>query len=386
MGTKVIITTVGTSLIGNFKNIYNSEKLYKLEDYEEKEKSVSNNGYENFKNCLEEKRDVKKKLKEFAFKNFPNASAELTSLQKLKEKYPNEDFIIYLLTSDTFEGYFVGEILKEVLEEKNFQVKEVKYIDHFNVNINDRDLIKKGYKELIKYIYGKVYGYSEILNITGGYKAFIPVMTIISSIKKIPLVYLFESSEYLIEVPPAPFKLDLSIIEKLKEVFEYIEENTGIEENNPLLIKVKNTLSPQEQQQIEYLFEEYEYNILTTSLIGDILWEEFKEKQEIKLGKCNLGYEQKINNSNWGRHHGNDKVEKFGKKLLKNKYVCKIINSAEYEPNKNNFIVEIEPQNQTGVIKIKIPSEIYTLLVQTTGKNKKETFEIAKILEEEYGG
>lgn len=380
---KTVITTVGTSLLENYRR--NKENFPKTEKFEY---SISTKGlsvYQDFKEDLEEDGLVKK-IKKYALENFPNASAELTSLQKIKEKYSNEDFIVYLLTSDTFEGYFVGEILKEVLEEKDFQVQDIRYIPYFNVQINDRDLIRKGYKELIKYIYDKVYGYSEILNITGGYKAFIPVMTIISNIKNIPLVYLFESSEYLIEIPPAPFKLDLSAIEKLTEIFEYIEKNTGIEENNPLLAKIKNNLSPQEQQQIEYLFEEYENNILTTSLIGDILWEEFKEKQEIKLEQCNLDYNQKVNNSNWGRHHGNDKVEHFGRRLLRNDYVCKIINSAEYEPNKSGFIVEIEPQNQTGVIKVKVPDEIYTLLVQTTGKNKRETSEIAKILEKEYGG
>jgi len=385
MGTKIIITTVGTSLIGNFKKINEKERLFELDNEEEKEKSISNNNYGSFKNNLK-RRSVFEKLKEFALENFPNSSAELTSLQKLREKYPDDDFIVYLLTSDTFEGYFIGEIIKEVLEKKGFEVKEVKYIEHFNVLVNDRDLIKKGYKKLIKYIYDKIYGYDELLNITGGYKAFIPVMTLIASLKKVPLVYLFENSKHLITIPPAPFKLDLSIIEKLKDVFEYIEKNSGIEEDNPILLKAKRDLSHINEKEIEYLFEEYQENMLTTSLIGDILWEEFKEKQEIVLEECNFNYEKKINNSNWGKHHGNNKVEEFGKKLLKNKYVCKIINSAEYEPHNKNFIQEIEPQNQTGVVKIKIPGEIFTLLVQTTGKNQKETLKIAKILENEYGG
>jgi putative CRISPR-associated protein (TIGR02619 family) len=382
---KTIITTVGTSLLENYIKD-NSEDFQRTEKFEYSIKQKERNSYEKFNKELKDDGLIEK-IKEYATENFPNSSAELTSLQKLKEKYPNEeDFIIYLITSDTFEGYLIGEILKEVLEENNFKVKDVKYIEYFNVNINNRDLIRKGYKDFIKYIDKKINGYNEIINITGGYKAFIPVATIIASIKNIPLVYLFERSKYLIEIPPAPLKLDLSIIEKLKEVFEYIEEKSGIEENNPLLMKVKNNLSYQEKQQIEYLFEEGGNNMLTTSLIGDILWEEFKEKQEVKLDKCNLEYNYKVNNSNWGRHHGNDKVEEFGKKLLKNEYVCEIINSAEYEPNKKDFILEIEPKGKIGVIKIKIPNEIYTLLVQTTGKNKRETSEIAKILQKEYGG
>ena len=362
-----IITTVGTSLL---------EKL---------EVSLKDMDKDYFKYKERKKRDIKKYIENLEKKLSEFNSAEIDTIKKIIEKYDNETFEVILIATDTLKGYIVAELLKKYFEENNFDRKIVKVnfseknvIEGLNVKVNNKDLVKKGSKNLIKKLIELTSGYGEIYNISGGYKVIIPIVTYVASYKKISLAYIYEESNYLIELPPFPFEINKELIEYLSPVFNEIDKRSFILKKE-LEEFIKN-IPFELQKELEYLFEEYD-ELITTSTIGDILLEDYLNTKEIEIVKC----KEKELNIDGGRHHDKEKVEAFGKKLIQSPYVCKILGSAEYETRKKDFILEIEPQGKAGVIKIKIPNEEKaTILVKTSGRNFKETQKIAQILEQEF--
>jgi len=366
-----VITTVGTSLFTN----YDDKNFGKALENREYWKNI-----ERFENRLQ---PTIEKLQNFINQKGFESCAELSSIEKLKDKYKNLE--IYLIATDTLKSYISAKIIKSFLEDNGifvrFEENKEYIIEYLNVFSNDRDLIKKGSKNLIKVLLKNTTGYNEIYNISGGYKAIIPIMTQVASYKKVNLAYIYEKSEFLIEIPPFPFEIDNSIINYVKDVFEKIDKESFILKND--FEKIIKKLPYEKRLVVEFLFEEIDDNCITTSAIGDILLEDYLANKDIELIECST----KDSKIDGGKHHDKEKVIEFGKKLLQNKYVCKILGSAEYEPYKKDLIIEIEPQNQTGIIKMKIPnSDKATILVKTSGRNKKETAKIAEILKRELKG
>lgn len=84
-----------------------------------------------------------------------------------------------------------------------------------------------------------------------------------------------------------------------------------------------------------------------------------------------------------GDHHGNNKLEAFAKKLFRSKYVLEVINNIDFSPTSVNLIKE---KYSDGTIDVVLYWEDagYGMKVQTTGRNYRETEEIAKILKKEF--
>ena len=370
-----IITTVGTSLIEKYKK----EKDDIFSDI------VEEDYFTNFQNSdyMDECQRIIKELNDFFDKE--EQSAETTTIQKITEKYRDEKYFeVHLIATDTLLSYVVAEAIKKFYEgNKNIKVyfdRKKDVIEKLMVS-NSSEIVKKGYKNLIKKLLDLTTGYNEIYNISGGYKALVPIMTLIASYKKINLAYIYENEDNLIKIPPFPFEIKKDIINKLSKIFDEIDTNSEIEKNK--FYNLIGGLSNEDKRILEFIFEEEEDNKIITSTIGDILLEDYLESKEIELIKCSK--QEKNEKVDGGRHHDKEIVKAFGKKLIQNHYVCKILGSAEYETKKKNFVLEVEPQGQKGIIKIKIPNEEKaTILIQTSGRNQKETTKIAQILEEKF--
>ena len=108
----------------------------------------------------------------------------------------------------------------------------------------------------------------------------------------------------------------------------------------------------------------------------------YESKQEVKLLVCGVLPEDK--HISLRDDHGKDILLGFGKRLLQNEYVYGIVNSLPFNPHVHRFIKDIK---EDGLIEIVLPwtDEGLGLVVKTTGRNKRETKAIAKILEEKYG-
>ncbi|MEO0260681.1 MAG: putative CRISPR-associated protein, partial [candidate division WOR-3 bacterium] len=186
---KKIITMVGASIFENYfkkndniKNYYNAIKDKRGKDWDSETDRIKR---------------IKDKITEWA-KNKPdkkNISAEIKSLLKLQEEL-KEDFDIYLLCSDTILSRLAGEIIKDILSQLiNNQRIETKVIG--GLQIWDRKEFNAGMSNLISEIYSIAGGYWDnvIINITGGYKATIPYLTILAQINRCPIYYIFEETD-----------------------------------------------------------------------------------------------------------------------------------------------------------------------------------------------
>lgn len=84
-----------------------------------------------------------------------------------------------------------------------------------------------------------------------------------------------------------------------------------------------------------------------------------------------------------GDHHGNKELKTFAKKLFKNEYVESVINNIDFSPKAINFIKNIYHDGKIELV-LHWESAGYGMVIQTTGRNYRETEAIAKILKEEY--
>jgi len=256
---KVIITPIGTSLITNY-----IDKLGDNEDVKEIYNDIKD------KENIEESdlEDIKGDLKEY-LENYSNSCAERTSIDKIKEKI-NEEVKIIFIASDTQISKFLTEIFKdfysnseikvidglqtdnkdkfekeglknfiEFFKEKREEIKDniKRKLEEEYKNRNNRDDISKSAEKKIKDKTKKILNEAIIFNITAGYKAFIPYLTIIGQLYNIPIKYIFEDSDKLISIPQLPIGFDDKIADLyLPYLDNYILGNINIPE------KIKNDL------------------------------------------------------------------------------------------------------------------------------------------------
>lgn len=116
-----------------------------------------------------------------------------------------------------------------------------------------------------------------------------------------------------------------------------------------------------------------EENVVTTFI------EQFKE---VTIVESNLEPTKKP--IHFRDDHGNDVLLAFAKRLVNSKYVEGIINSIAWKSQETKFIRKV---NSDGTIELRLHWDDRGLgmIIQTTGRNQRETFEIAKHINTEYG-
>lgn len=105
----------------------------------------------------------------------------------------------------------------------------------------------------------------------------------------------------------------------------------------------------------------------------------------ITLIESQLDYKYKIqNNISLRDDHGKDVLLEHAKIILKNAYVESIINSLRFNSHTSKYILKCEP---SGIIDIVLhwTDKGYGMAIKTTGRNIRETYKIAQILEKKYG-
>lgn len=279
---KKVITTVGTSIFNKY-----FEKMKNIKTLYESIKGKSYTGeYDDYKNQAEK---IRKEVLKFYKNNYSeDISAEIKSINKIKS-YLKEDLQIYLLASDTIISYIASKILKELLIEENFEVYFNEKHDIIrDLQVEDRDrFINIGLPNLIErieyiamgYTEGQVNGkmfsnggyYGDILfNISGGYKATIPYLTMLAQINGADIYYIFEDTEELITIPPVPITIDMELFDEYKMKFKELEdvvENYSEWKNRNFQFVQKAGSCIQASDNIGIL-----------SPLGEILWRSYKSK------------------------------------------------------------------------------------------------------------
>lgn len=245
-----IITTVGTSIITNFKSNEvqraishvtnnNNAKIDTLYDavLEYPDKSdideLSSIISRFFLTNMTKKSDCWEYSKTPTELNI-HCCAEVYSIVKLMDKYVGETFEVYLLTTDTplsgIAGKLISDTLKKSFPEKivNVDIRTIK-----GLQVTDSQTFSdQGFFNLIDEVHSiNNESTNTILNISGGYKAVIPVLTLLAQLEEIIIYYIYEDSTELIEIGNLPINFDWGIIEKYVEIIKNNNKRNKADEN-----------------------------------------------------------------------------------------------------------------------------------------------------------
>lgn len=227
--TKIIITTVGTSLLTNLiqkdncqilgfnisdqdiEDIYNGELEEKFTELPEYCKSL-----------ISAKDVGSKKINYDKDYNLNlSASAEIKSICKIANGEPTT---VYLLATDTFMSEYVAEQIALHLDGKNGLTVESKgRISGLKIDA-PREFEQRGFEELIKVLDSIRQEHENdevILNISGGYKALIPFLTIYAQLESLPIKYIYENSDEVISLESSPLNFDWGLADAY---YEYLQK------------------------------------------------------------------------------------------------------------------------------------------------------------------
>ena len=221
---KKVITTVGMSLWQNAKN-KNVPLSNRLEE-------------ENYNNRGQWSTDIKKqeeKLNNWA-KDNPNACAEIASLIKIQAEL-KEAIEVHLICTETILSRLCAKCIQDWFEGKeNFEIKDPSVINGLQVK-NRQRFEREGLSKLINKLetiaQNGYYWEDCVLNITGGYKAVIPFLTIMGQVNEIPIYYIFEETEQesyeLIQIPNVPIDFKQEIFETHWKGFKLLDKDELVE-------------------------------------------------------------------------------------------------------------------------------------------------------------
>jgi putative CRISPR-associated protein (TIGR02619 family) len=249
-----IITTVGTSLFSNFQldNKDNEEWANLKEDRNGKEPYPKRHFEEKvWGKCIEEwntnentfKSDVKKWAITNKKKSKEKSCAELQSINQIAKGYKEVELI--LLSSYTLDGYLAATIIKELLNENILEFPCNVVLDETPIEglvVDNADTFQnKGFQEIVKLLKHhsteKIKNTDVVFNVSGGFKAVIPVVTLISQIQSLPLKYIYEDSEKVISLGNLPISFDWAKAERFyllleKESINYINSLSSFSEQD----------------------------------------------------------------------------------------------------------------------------------------------------------
>lgn len=190
-----IITTVGTSV---FTNLISTDKeiqgVFKQIDGKPYEKWESQKDYIEGRTGLSQTKGLRQLTWEKINQN-KNASAEITSVLNIVQELGHHNVEVHLIATDTIVGVLACELIQQWFQ--NYEQERItaifdksKYIIA-DLRIDTRENYENGIMNLIEQLDTLNLTSKDILNITGGYKATIPIMTIYAQIKQIPLYYIY---------------------------------------------------------------------------------------------------------------------------------------------------------------------------------------------------
>ena len=300
---KLVITTVGTSF---FTNDINHDVRDTFVEYQKRYESIDGNDGDTYEKLIfkssneynERKKDIDK-IKKVLIKNWfsgvvrdtkndwiiedgtfnTHASAEIKSILKIREKFENKSLEVHLIATDTVLSRLAAELIVMWFEKYNDPNISVQF-DHdkdvckgFQIK-DGEEFERNGIPNLMDMCDRIVSGnYSNtIINITGGYKAVLPYMTIYAQVNNIPLYYIFEDTDNLIHIPQAPFDINWGVFEKYSFVFRELEASV---EESWESYKRRNNLQDDFNSCV-YEIKNNDDFLIGLNAIGNIFWKRYQ--------------------------------------------------------------------------------------------------------------
>lgn len=270
-----VLTLVGTSLITNFLDDQ-KEKATLISKQVERYKLFPASQYDVNKRDIDQ---IKKRLQEFVERE-PEASAEISSLRRIHEEQKDK-LIVHLLASDTVNSRICAEVIRDYCQFENTEIafNERQHIISGLQVTNREQFNKDGLQSLfnvIEQITGGYYGYT-LCNITGGYKATIPLMTIFAQVNRMPLYYLFEDSSALLKIPSLPITVDWELFERYANIFVEAEQHDWAIDD---WRKTEANIMPEHRETFAS-FVEHDGAFALVTMAGQMLWRKFKSRRRI---------------------------------------------------------------------------------------------------------
>lgn len=275
----VVITPVGTSLFTN-----GGENNTIISDFFADIKDLRNSDWQLY---IEVINRLRTETTQFISSTGITACAELQSTAKIQDALDNE-IRVHLLASDTIASRLAAEILKDQINlpnsvlgplvtaifNPNPAIGKIDVIRDLQVK-NAKEFSREGMPNLFHRIHDimkwEAFDSGNLaINITGGYGATLPYLTIFAQLESVPLYYNFEDSNELIEIPQAPLTIDWDLIKHYSNVLEQID--AGIETSDWREFKKTNYQAVKELDAFIWWDESAGACL---SPIGVIFWEQY---------------------------------------------------------------------------------------------------------------
>ncbi|ABG03235.1 CRISPR-associated protein APE2256 [Rubrobacter xylanophilus DSM 9941] len=211
--SRLVLTTCGTSILTNDVDQERRRMINRLANHKEDELTPEER--ERLDRHIEERWQL---LVDASLEQVKRMSAELNGLINYyggnltpRPGRPDEHI---LLTSDTYLGRRVGDVLKEWLEERGFNVQ---VWCPGGLATKSREDFRRAMAELIRRCEGALpfrrdAGYHVAFNLTGGFKSVQGFMQVVGMFYADEMFYIFETGSSLITIPRLPIRLETEAI------------------------------------------------------------------------------------------------------------------------------------------------------------------------------
>lgn len=286
--SKTIITTVGTSIFTNYIYHISHDIQEKYERYNSIESDkINEKAHKNDMTYLQTK------IEQYLNQRGKSAAAEVQS-SLLIQKELEDHIIVNLIASDTVSCVLASRVLSDNknlnCESITFMFDEKKDIIK-GLQVNDRKKFEThGLVNLIQRlneIINEKYYTNVALNITGGYKASVPYLTLFSQIYNIPLFYIFEDTDELIRIPHAPMSINWGVFERYSNLFQQLDK--GIYDWNK--IKAQQMIDDDVRMCI---WEDDENDLAELNAIGKMYWNIYDTHFQVAIPKMSRYFNENI--------------------------------------------------------------------------------------------
>jgi len=191
---RTIIVTVGTSLLSNAQR------------------------------ALKKKKPSDEELVHYLRSKSPQeATAEMNSLEQLLQE---GDHLIFL-HSQTPEGERCARLLSRHYERKGYRVEVVEISD---LTYKESRFKMRGLRSLVATMVKLIeeereQGREVLINATGGFKAEIAYATLVGLLFDVPVYYIHEAFQDIVDMPPVPISWDYSLFADHEEFFSWLEDD-----------------------------------------------------------------------------------------------------------------------------------------------------------------
>lgn len=158
------------------------------------------------------------------------AAAETNSLERLDAK---ADDLVVLLHTETNDGTVCAEELAKLITAKFGIEPELHKVSGLQVKDPERFSLEgiQNLFEQLDSLHKLAQGDETteiVLNVTGGFKSTVPYITLYGMLNYLPIVYIFESSEALITLPPMPLGFDWEKLSAAREALRKLVDQTAM--------------------------------------------------------------------------------------------------------------------------------------------------------------